>query len=257
MPTRNIPDLLLERVAAGELSLAEVARRRGASELEVAARVAEFSRSSAEILRAYPPAEVAAAVRARLGPRPRARRQRRFVMSAIAASCALLLLARLWPEGSERVPRPAGAPTASGTRSKGAPALLVYRKTASGTERLRADTPARHGDLLQLGYVPAGRAYGVLFSLDGRGRVSLHFPSSPGESTALRPDATVLPYSFRLDDAPEFERFIFVTSSRPIDVSALLEKAGRLAPARSAPLLLPNGHQLSELLLLKPPHEVK
>jgi hypothetical protein len=64
----------------------------------------------------------------------------------------------------------------------------------------------------------------VIFSIDGRARVTLHFPASERETPSLDSSGeVVLPYGYRLDDAPRFERFYFVTSAEEFSVSALLE----------------------------------
>jgi hypothetical protein len=102
------------------------------------------------------------------------------------------------------------------------PRLYVYRKRGQRIVRVGAGARARRGDLLQLGYDAAGALHGAIFSLDGRGRVSLHFPRSAGASTRLsggRPH--LLPYAFELDDAPSYEHFVMFLSDRPIAVRAL------------------------------------
>ena len=81
-------------------------------------------------------------------------------------------------------------------------------------------------------------------SLDGRGAVTLHHPATLNGSTALTPgDAVTLDHAYELDDAPGFERFLFVTSDAPLDVATVLEAAHVLArqpsEARTRPLPLP------------------
>ena len=97
--------------------------------------------------------------------------------------------------------------------------------------------------MLQLGYVSAGRRYGAVLSVDGRGSVTLHFPESPAGSPELKGGTVSLPSAYELDDAPAFERFFFVTSDAPFDVGTVMESARQLAReperARYAPLSLP------------------
>ncbi|MFP2913278.1 ActD protein, partial [Pyxidicoccus sp. 3LFB2] len=111
-------------------------------------------------------------------------------------------------------------------------------------EQLEDRARARRGDVLQVSYVSGGRAHGVLVSVDGRGAVTLHHPATLSGSTALTPGETAaLGHAYELDDAPEFERFLFVTAEEPLDVASVLEAARTLASqpseARTLPLPLP------------------
>ncbi|MDR0909693.1 MAG: hypothetical protein LBM77_07995 [Spirochaetaceae bacterium] len=85
-----------------------------------------------------------------------------------------------------------------------------------------ADNSSLHaGDTVQLAYAaPGGKdCYGVIFSLDGNGVETLHFPATEDSSTKLETGRQVfLSESYTLDDAPEFEDFYFITSDAPIDI---------------------------------------
>ena len=75
----------------------------------------------------------------------------------------------------------------------------------------------------------------AIVSIDGAGVVTLHHPDTATEEAQLGGDGRVdLPYSYELDDAPDFERFVFVTSNEPFDVHAVLLSAKRLAGTDSA-----------------------
>ena len=52
----------------------------------------------------------------------------------------------------------------------------MYRKTDNGAEELAAGQAARQKDVLQLSYIAADARYGVIFSVDGRGTLTLHLP---------------------------------------------------------------------------------
>ena len=71
----------------------------------------------------------------------------------------------------------------------------------------------------------------MIFSVDGRGSVTLHFPSGDRADTTLERGVHALEYGYELDDAPRFEKFLFVTSTQPLDVASLLEQAERKAKA--------------------------
>src|SRR5204862_2561636 len=109
------------------------------------------------------------------------------------------------------------------TRIKGGagrPALAVYRRTASGSERLADGDLARAGDQLRIGYASAGRAYGIILSIDGTGAVTMHLPPSGGAAASLASGGiALLDSSYELDEAPRIERFYFVVGARPFQVA--------------------------------------
>lgn len=190
------------------------------------ARRAELEASNAEILEALPPAMVAAEIDRRLGRARRQRARRRAWLSGIGSvAVAAALLAVLWPrpEGSAEL-----APEI--VRIKGDPQLAIFRKEADSVRRLAPGAAVQTGDELQLSYHAAGARHGVILSVDGRGVVTLHLPESPGASTALdRSGPIALGFAYRLDDAPGFERFFFITSAAPIDAGEVARRFERWA----------------------------
>jgi hypothetical protein len=132
--------------------------------------------------------------------------------------------------------------------------IIIYRKKNSEIDLLKNGYSARAGDLLQIAYVPAGKTNGVIFSTDGNGTVTLHFPEGKNGSTDLKQEKKVLlASSYELDDAPGFERFFFITAEKEIDVEDIIKKAEALAAspasAKTANLELPESyHQFSILL---------
>jgi hypothetical protein len=137
--------------------------------------------------------------------------------------------------------------------------LRVYRKLADGVERLSDGAEVTARDVLQVGYVRGEYAFGVLLSIDGLGVVTLHQPASASETSALTggPGERLLPAAYELDDAPEFERFIFVAANERIAVGIVEAAARALAKdrqrARVEPLLLPVRTAQRSLLLRKTP----
>jgi hypothetical protein len=136
-------------------------------------------------------------------------------------------------------------------RAKGLhPKLLVH---ILGTDDdLSPGAVAHPGDVLQLSYISAGAAHGVVISIDGGGTVSLHYPGSVLESTALDAKGEVpLPHGYQLDDAPQFERFFLVVSDAPIDVNAVIHAAESISStptAQTSPLPLAEVDQVSFLI---------
>jgi hypothetical protein len=205
------PDWKLERMLLGEIAPDEREQ----------AQLDRLRRDNEAILAAHPPEQVVAEIeRRRLqgGLRSAARPDRRFVLAlapALAVAMAIAVFVSL-PEETER--------------SKGAaPYLVIHRHAGDHADRLEPGARANARDVLQLSYVSLGRPYGIIFSIDGRGVVTLHHPSAKEAPQSLTDldGAVPLPNAYELDDAPEFERFFFVTSTTPIDVDPILERARR------------------------------
>ena len=230
----RVPDWLLERLAAGELPAAQErelrARLAQAGETD---RLSALAASNAEILAALPPARVVPEIERRAAAPRTTRRAPRLLALSLAATCAaglaVFLLVRDEPGGGALTP-PSSRPEEIGI--KGDP-LRIHRKTKGGSELVRDKDVVRPGDTLQLGYVAAGKRYGVIASIDARGTVTLHLPEAPGPAAPLeRNGERALPHSFELDDSPGFERFVFVRSDSPFGTR---EVASALASGRALP----------------------
>lgn len=246
------PDLLLERVALGEATDEErrvLRERLEARGEDLDERLAELRASDAAILEAYPSEMMAARIDSRLDERQKtheraARRPSRggwFAGLGVLATAAVAAFV-IFNLPTEQVEGPVveGGQFRAGqnnetVRLKGAePKLVVWRKSGGEPERLEAGATAGEGDVLQVEYNAAGAAHGVIASIDGRGVVTLHFPVAADEDTALGEGVVALDHSYELDDAPDFERFFFVTSSQPIDVSSVDEALEALVASGEA-----------------------
>ncbi|NMO23527.1 ActD-like protein [Pyxidicoccus fallax] len=255
------PDWLLERIALGELPPEELAKARArlAEEPDGLARLAALEADSRATLERLPPARVAREVEARAARMTGAARKEtpspswRLAWGLVPAlaTVALFVLARPADVEDTRSGGPVAVVTPGmtpeRTRIKGLePRLAAHRQAGAGSEPLTDGALVAAGDVLQLEYVAAGRTHGVIVSVDGRGAVTLHAPEEGStRAAALAPSGTHrLPGAYELDDAPEFERFFFVSSEEPFDVAPVLDAARALAgsaAARSAPLSLPQG----------------
>ena len=276
-PHREISDLTLEQYALGELPVEKEARVRAALEKDstLQARLAALQDSDRQILADYPAARMAAAIRERQNARParrpgqegeasrftrlRAAGRTPFAFALPAAAAVLLFLSFMaYREGV--LPQMASS-MSEVTRMKGArPHLSVYRKTTTGAEQLAAGQPARQRDVLQISYTAADARFGVILSLDGRGTVTWHLPPIGAGSPSTAPSLTrqgevVLPSAYELDDAPGFERFIFVYSAASFDArvveQAVRQVASRPGTAESAALALPSGLKQFSVALKK------
>lgn len=174
-------------------------------------------------------------------------------MVLVPIAAVLLLVASLPRDRSGDPLLPGDGPGVE--RAKGAedPVLFVYRKVRGQARSLGDGTVLLKGDQLQLGYRAGEATHGVLLSIDGRGAVTLHWPDDG--NTALRTRGRiVLPHAYELDDAPEFERFFFVTGDEPVDVDAVRHAANAVAgtpDARTQPLPLSDHLDQQDFLVRK------
>jgi hypothetical protein len=266
-----LTEQILERYVLGELSARETRRVEKILRHDetAAARLAALERSNAEILTAYPPELMAERILKRAAAQPaaaksadktgatRVTRPFRLPSFAMPLAAAALILIVILPLRTAFTSR-------DETRVKGLEARLeIYRQKEDGSERLEAAARVAEGDLLQITYVAGDAGYGAILSIDGRGTVSWHLPRPAGTSmttaaagaSPLEPgDEIALPAAYQLDDAPDFERFFFVTSGEPFALEPLRLAAERLAAAgaaRGEPLDLGRGLKQFSLLMIK------
>ncbi len=229
----DLPPWKLERIALGELE--------GTGSDQEERLVAEINESNREILAALPTADVVREVERRLQRARRAERvqKRPWTLVALgtvtAAIAVVLLLPRLSdaPQTGQQGGNDSSAYTGQGSeRAKGDERLLIQVQRDNHATEIEPDDEVAAGDLLQLSYLAAGRRFGTIISIDGRGTVTQHLPESGSSAAGLIAHGrTALPSSYELDDAPAFERFYFVTSQTPFDIRQVLTSAESLAPS--------------------------
>ena len=139
--------------------------------------------------------------------------------AAVTAAVALMFL----------LPRTIFVPAGGDERIKGLDAsLTLFRQVGAGSETLADGAVARQGDVIRVGYHAAGRAYGVILSIDGRRHVTVHLPTSGDRAVALGREPTVLlDQAYELDDAPRWERFYFITGEGPFPIAPIVASAQR------------------------------
>jgi hypothetical protein len=158
----------------------------------------------------HPPAAFFAAVRLR-----RARRSLARGAAFGTALAACLVFAVVSPAVFDR--------GGDALRMKGGEAnIFAYRKSADGIGLVGPKDVLSAGEDIQLSYFASGPKYAAILSIDGRGAVTRHLPLH-GDA-ALRIETKqfeLLPYSYRLDDAPRFEDLYLIVSPEPFAVSAV------------------------------------
>ena len=119
----------------------------------------------------------------------------------------------------------------SDTRIKGLDARMeVWKKTPAGIVQLNDLDSVGEGDEIQLRYAVPEKCFGLLFSMDGNGALTLHMGDGVKAVELAPGKMNSLPFAYKLDDAPYFEKFFFVTSPKEFaveenDVDKLLKKS--------------------------------
>lgn len=268
MKINPVRDWELERYLLGELPAARMDEIKNVlgTDSELREKLAVLRRSSREILDSYPREAMVPQIKARhdvlrdsKAVRPILLRRLLYATPALAAVLVVLFIVLQNPGGRTTQ----DIQGLQSTRIKGTekidlskPHILVHRKINDTAELLESGDKANKGDLLQIAYAAVGANYGVILSIDGRGVITLHYPESEEENPVLdQGTRTLLSSSYELDDAPDFERFFFITSKSGIDVRAILESAKALAndpkTAATAELDLPSSISQYSLVLKK------
>jgi len=250
--TRQVSELMLERCRLGEVT----AEEREFIEAELAAdpklrlRKESLDESDRELRERYP-FESLAILHDTSVPAGRTGRLRFFTRRRVLGICAAaLFLCVLFPSLYYMRIRPSGATDdLAGAMSDGPDRIkgtalktelsLYLREKASPAagpagegRKLSVQTLLRAGNTVQLAYTtpPGNVYYGVIFSIDGRSTVTLHYPYRKDQSPLLTAGKqTFLSEAYTLDDAPDFEVFFMVVSKTPLDTGKVLKIAGELA----------------------------
>ena len=231
---RPISDYQLERYLLREGTEAELAAldRQLAADPALAERLAALERSNEEVLRRYPPEWMRDQIELKR-KRAQGRRAQRtwsgyrlWAVPAVALILAVVAVPTLFDQDP---------PEAPALRVKGGertPRLMVFRKLASGAERLQDGALAQRGDWVQLAYRSGGLQYGAILSVDGRGAATWHLPATGTQAVPLAAQDT-LDVAYELDDAPLWERFYLVAADRPFGLAPIRAKlvAGEVALA--------------------------
>lgn len=245
---RSLPQWKLERYALGELPAEELARIEELLETNptLNRRLQDLRGEDEACRERYPAQWMARRIRRRAVEKgPRVRAWGRLPAWGAGVALAALALAAVPVLMDEK-------PADQLTRIKaGGASLSLYRQTSAGSERLADGTRAFAGDRIQVGYKAAGRAYGVIFSVDGGGTLTWHFPTEGGRAAALVQEGLVpLEFSYELDAAPRWERFFLLTSAEPFGVDGLAAPTAQ-AVGGAVLLDLPPGLEQASFTLVK------
>lgn len=229
----QVPEQILEEYAVDELMPAQ--KQAVLKQLHMAPdgknRLSEIEKSNSDILQQYPSHLITAQICDRSGlidqpPSSFLPYFKLALMGAVAtiviAGVFLFAALREAPIDRSTVNPKNNPGTYYGV--KGEPQLIVHRKTGDATIKMSPNDTAKKGDLLQIMYNAGGLGYGVIFSYDGAGALTLHYPTSPTASNAMEKGGfQSVAHSYELDDAPQFETFVFVGANKPLHTADIIE----------------------------------
>jgi len=259
--TQPISNWMLEQYAVGELSASEMKSisERLKTDSDLSARLVAIKQSNQTILSDYPVRNEAAHIKQRVSTE----RSKSFSIRSLVPAGSLVgvlivvvALITLQYSGAFNLPGDEDGSQELILTKGLTPHLNIYRKAGTDKEKLEKNQLVSPGDVLQVGYIAANKQYGLIFSIDGSGAVTQHFPSKGKKATKLEPKGEVLlSFAYELDNAPNFERFFFVVSNSPFEVAPILSRAKRLAihpsEAKTESLQLKSGLTLFSILLKK------
>ena len=224
-----IPTRILEEIKNSEANAENFYSIYGKENIENA--LDDLKKSDEEILNTYSVEAMRAAVSEKLTGKSNILKFPAYKVIGYAAA-AVLLAAIIIPAGLRNVKTGSiNAPTERVKGNTSAPAatepqIKLYRQKGREIQALQDGDFARSGDVIQITYNASAGDYGVIFSVDGNGNITRHFPEDSWQAAELeqRPDETPLDFSYELDNAPDFECFIMVTSKKQFSLDDIESK---------------------------------
>lgn len=229
-----IPDWKLEKYLTGDLPAEEMReiREMEATDEIFAGRVKMLREDNAAILKKLPFEKLSEKIatmpgRSNAGAGNTVRVNFKLVKLAAAAALVLAVVTvalfsqRSLSEQNTQLMEVAMVDQNDGLRIKGLSARMeVWKKTGDSAVQMENLGEAREGDEIQLRYAVAEKCYGLLFSMDGNGTITMHM-GHENRAVELEPGKmTTLPFAYKLDNAPKFEKFFFLTSKDEFELNA-------------------------------------
>lgn len=220
-----IPNRIIEGIHCSELKAEDYYSTYGKENIDQA--LLDLEKSDREILEKFPVDKMHKAVEAKVNKnKPLVIPQSAFKIVTYAAA-AVFIAAIAIPVGLANTR--AKTPVAT-ERTKG-PAnsvqqdanLYLYRQNGSEIQVLPNGANAKEGDVIQITYQAGQNDYGIIFSVDGNGNITKHFPDNGWTAEPLKHGNEEVPldFSYELDNAPDFECFIFVGSEQQFSLDDL------------------------------------
>ena len=261
---------ILEQIKAGELPASEYASFASQNGGNLFEELSALEKSDREILAAYPASAMQTAVAAKLAASKFTKKHFDWNMQRMLACAAVLCFALMIPffvrKGSgakmaDVAGSDAGLTLEAATdesRAKGVGTrMYLYKKVGDDAVKLSDSDSVSAGDIIQISYIASGAKYGAIVSVDGNGVVTQHYPEYGYTSALLETNGEIpLDYSYQLDDAPSFERFLLITGDKPFTVSGIVDAVDsfdnkNMSIKADFSKYLPKNTKITELLLLK------
>ena len=222
-----IPSRIIEGIYAKELKAEDYYEIYGKDAIEKA--LEEISASNIQILNKYKAEDMRAAIEAKLSGTKKTSSVKVFRIASFAAA-AVFVAAVALPVSLNTMKSRTSQPS---IRTKGAviensskASLSLYRQKGNEVYSLINGSSASEGDVIQITYTAGQNDYGIIFSVDGNGNITNHFPINSWTAEPLKhgTDEVPLDYSYELDNAPDFECFIMVSSKQQFSLDDLSNK---------------------------------
>ncbi|MBO4404489.1 MAG: hypothetical protein J5780_04070 [Treponema sp.] len=230
-----IPQLLLEEILLGEKEESKYYDKYGKEEIQGALEA--LRKSNEEILNSYPADRIkknlfSGAIKLtgeKIEESRRKRERRAFALSTnflkLSTAAALVLTVA----GSLLIRKMDFNSVTASERVKGqsrGAQIRLYRQNGNDAVLLKDGENASENDLIQITYIPGQNKYGIIFSVDGNGNITRHFPEDSWNAGELLRTGEEVPlsFSYSLDDAPDYECFVFVASAQTFDLSEIETK---------------------------------
>ena len=222
-----IPTRILEEIKNSEVDAKNFYSTYGKENIETA--INDLKKSDEEILNTYSVQAMKAAVENKLNNKGGTILKFPAYKIVSYAAAAVLLAAILIPAGLKTSKISAGTTPTERVKGNAAatssadPQMKLYRQKGLEIQALKDGDFARSGDVIQITYNAGTEEYGVIFSVDGNGNITRHFPENSWNAAKLehRADETPLDFSYELDNAPDFECFIMVTSKKQFSLDGI------------------------------------
>jgi len=226
-----IPQLLLEEISVGEKNKEDYYSKYGKENLE--RELKNLEESNKEILKTYSVKKMQECFDKKINSNNKNTNKKNIFRlepkTLSFAAAAVFVMAFALPLMLKNTATISPKPT---ERVKGGLSahhqIHLYREENGGAVQLKNGESAKENDLIQITYVPSSYDYGVIFSVDGNKNITRHFPENTWSAQKLEKTGEEVPLSFAyaLDNAPDYECFIFVASKEQFDLSRL-EKIDR------------------------------
>ncbi len=228
-----IPTRILEEIKNSEADAKNFYSIYGKENIEAALN--DLRKSDEEILNTYSVQAMKAAVAGKLNGKvvnsnEGASAPLKFPTFKIVtyAAAAVLLAAVIIPAGLRNSKISANRAPTERVKGNAAPAitepsLKLYRQKGREIQALNDGDFARSGDVIQITYNAGKEEYGVIFSVDGNGNITRHFPENSWQAGQLDQSSNEIPldFSYELDNAPDFECFVLVTAKKQFSLDGI------------------------------------